>query len=28
PEPSEYAMMGVGLLLLGGVMRRRMRKGA
>lgn len=28
PEPSEYAMMGVGLLLLAGVARRRMRKGA
>ncbi len=26
PEPSEYAMMGIGLLLLGGVMRRRARK--
>jgi hypothetical protein len=26
PEPSEYAMMGLGMLLLGGVMRRRARK--
>lgn len=28
PEPSEYAMMGIGLLLLGGVMRRKARKTA